>query len=384
MLESTNDLLKQLTDQKYALDQAAIVAATNAEGLITYVNDKFCEVSGYSREELLGNTHRIINSGHHPKAFFMDLWKTITQGKVWRGEVCNRNKSGGLYWVYTTIVPFLGENQKPIQYLAIRYEITDLKQAEQTIVQQQERLVAASRLSAIGEMAAAITHEINNPLGVILGRVEMLKAILNDGNFEVHDLLRIADTIEVTGQRIAKIVRSMKTMAHHSQETDVKERVSVQALIEEALDLCYYRFQNHGVHIKKPFFEKTLMVECASHQLAQVLVNLLNNSFDAIQQMKEKWVAIEVLEREESVEISISDSGPGIPPEVQKKMFDPFYSTKPVQFGTGLGLSISQGILRKNGGSLEYDSQSPHTRFIISLPQKKSTALSGRKESRGL
>lgn len=366
----TQSLIKKLEDQKYALDQAAIVAATDENGIITYINDKFCEVSGYNREELLGKTHKVINSGYHPKSFFTHLWKTITQGQVWHGEVCNRRKNGETYWVYTTIVPFFDEHHKINQYLSIRYEITDLKMAQQTILDQQEKLVAASRLSAIGEMAAAITHEINNPLGVVLGRVEMLKSMINEGVTDREELLKVADTIEVTGQRIAKIVRSMKTMAHHNQEAEPAGRISVHSLINDAVDLCNFRFENHGVLLKKPVVDEKLTVECRSHQIVQVLVNLLNNSFDAIQSQKTKWVAIEVQERAEAIDIAVVDSGSGVSEETQKKMFNPFFSTKSVQYGTGLGLSISQGILRQNGGTLEYDNRSPNTRFVVTIPKK--------------
>ncbi len=369
-MEVNQELLKQLSDQKYALDQAAIVAATDSKGMITYVNEKFCEVSGYRRDELIGQTHKIINSGYHPREFFIDLWKTISSGRVWRGEVCNRRKNNQLYWVYTTIVPFLGENGKPTQYLSIRYEITELKAAQKVILDQQEKLVAASRLSAIGEMAAAITHEINNPLGVILGRAEMIKSILSDEAIDKNELLRLVDTIEVTGQRIAKIVRSMKTMAHH-QEEEPTQSVRIQEVIDDALDLCVNRFQNQGIKIEKNQ-PTSLMVECRSHQVVQVLVNLLNNSYDAIQSLPEKWVRIEVQDRGGTVALVFTDSGRGISKDVQKRMFDPFYSTKAVQYGTGLGLSISQSLLQKNGGRLEYDAASANTRFILSLPKRQS------------
>lgn len=369
-MEINQELLKQLSDQKYALDQAAIVAATDAKGIITYVNEKFCEVSGYSREELVGKTHKVVNSGHHSKEFFLDLWKTISGGRVWRGEICNRRKNGAFYWVYTTIVPFLNETGKPIQYLSIRYEITELKEAQQVIGDQQAKLVAASRLSAIGEMAAAITHEINNPLGVILGRVEMLKSILEEEPLDKAEILRQLDTIDVTGQRIAKIIRSMKTMAHH-QEEEPTEAVSLQNLLDDATDLCWHRFQNRGISIRRPEVSSKQIVECRSHQVVQVLVNLLNNSYDAISHLPDKWVQIDVQDRGDKIAILVMDSGPGISSEVQKKMFNPFYSTKTVQYGTGLGLSISQGLLQKNGGSLEYDSTKANTCFVVILPKKK-------------
>jgi len=161
--ESTKDL----DDIKFALDQAAIVAITDTRGIIRYVNQKFCDISKYSRPELLGQDHRILNSRHHPREFMRDLWVTIANGRIWRGEIRNRAKDGSVYWVDTTIVPFLDARGKPYQYMAIRYEITDRKRTE-------ERLREQEALARLGQMAAVVAHEVKNPIAGIRGALQVI------------------------------------------------------------------------------------------------------------------------------------------------------------------------------------------------------------------
>ena len=140
--ERAERALEELRHQKFALDQHAIVAVTDVQGMITYANEKFCEYSGYSQQELIGQNHRLINSGTHPKEFFRDMFRTIATGKVWHGEICNRAKDGHLYWLLTTIVPYIGRDGKPFQYVAIRTDITKRKLAEDNVIIARDQLEA--------------------------------------------------------------------------------------------------------------------------------------------------------------------------------------------------------------------------------------------------
>lgn len=372
--EENYQILKRLEAQKLALDQSSIVVQADSLGFIDYVNEKLCEISEYSRAELIGQDYRIVNSGYHSKVFFQEMWKTISSGEIWRGEICNKSKSGSLYWVSATIIPFLDDTGLPLQYMAVCQDITELKNAQQKIIEQQGQLVSNSRLSTIGEMSAAITHEINNPLGVVLGRTEMLREYLKKGIVDPQKLDKIAEAIEVNGMRIEKIVRSMRSLAHAGAD-DPFLKTTVKDIINDALDLTAERVKNHGVRLKINEVSADLWLECRSHEILQVIVNLINNAFDAVQVLPEKWIDIRIGDLGHQVEFLVVDSGTGVPEHVAPRIFDPFFSTKRVQYGTGLGLAISKSLVTKHRGTIELLTEAENTTFRIVLPRAQNKSV---------
>lgn len=158
-------------------------------------------------------------------------------------------------------------------------------------------------------------------------------------------------------------------LAYHGENEDFS-RVKINEILSDTLDLSAERFKNKGIQLSAHSPEQNLFLHCISYQVVQVLVNLLNNAYDAVENIKEKWVKINISDSSETLEISVTDSGSGIPEDVAKNLFQPFFSTKRVRYGTGLGLSVSKSILIKHGGDLVLDSESPNTCFKLIFPKK--------------
>lgn len=243
----------------------------------------------------------------------------------------------------------------------------------------QKSIVNSNKLSALGEMSAGIAHEINNPLAIILARTTMMKKRLTNQKFEPSEIIEDIQKVEKTAQRISKIVKGLKNFSR-SDENDPLQPADVNSIIDDVLSLCQDRLKNRGIRVETVLVPESI-IDCRSYQIAQVIMNLINNASDAIEGHAEPWIQLQVIKTGASLEISITDSGSGIPPEIVKKMMQPFFTTKEVGKGTGLGLSISKGILESHHGSLFYDNKCPNTRFVLALPlsqRKPGMDLSGK------
>ncbi len=573
-MSETKDSIQDLRMLKEALDQHAIVSIADAGGNITYVNDKFCQISKYTRAELIGQNHRLLKSVVHDASFFDDMWLTISGGLPWEGEVCNRNKDGELYWLATTIVPGLDKNGLPYQYVSIRTEITKIKQAETALTQgkaelemrvkertaeleqakrtleadvltrkplmnklyyfksvldrsqeaififdantlrmiylnrsaeswfgfskdellqmplsqldelmpflvngemvaalrnygyedivldteyrrkdgsklfveltlklvigndgnailvsivrniegrktayQEQRtnyeamqalnheleeaqghLLQSDKMASIGQLAAGVAHEINNPIGYVYSNLGTLEKYVQDvfGMLDSYEQAEGAITDAAVRAQlqtdrkkldIAFLKEDLRALMNESKEGITRVKNIVQNLKDfshvDAADEWHFADLHHGIDSTLNIVNNEIkykasvikeygdipQVECLSSQLNQVFMNLLINAAHAIEERG--TITVRTGQNGGEVWVEIADSGTGIQPETLKKIFDPFFTTKPIGQGTGLGLSLSYGIIQKHHGRIEVSSEvGKGTTFKIWLPVK--------------
>ena len=247
-------------------------------------------------------------------------------------------------------------------------------QSQKLIEAQQAKIAASAKMASLGEMAAGIAHEINNPLTIILGRSFMIRRYLEQPGFDRTDIDQACNSIEATVRRVTKIIQGLKTFAR-SDAGDGMAETQVAQIVADTLSFCSERFKNHGVELVVADIPAALTVFCRPTQISQVLLNLMSNAFDAVALTELKWVKLDCRDLGSMVELSVSDSGPGIEVDTEERIFQPFFSTKEVGKGSGLGLSISLGIAKDHGGSLTHDRHIGSTRFTLVLPLRSSDAM---------
>ncbi|MFD0961014.1 response regulator [Paenibacillus chungangensis] len=381
------DTMENLNDIENALDESSIVAITDDKGVITYVNDKFCEISKYEREELLGKTHRVINSGYHPKSFFKTMWDTIRSGKVWRGEVKNRAKDSSEYWMNTTIVPFLDDKGKPHHFISIRTDITDRVRAEAALAERTKQLGRA-RDEAIkanmikSQFLANMSHELRTPLNAIIGYSEMLMedaAELSDPDF-AEDLAKIGHA----GRHLLTLINDILDISKiEAGKMDVYyEHCSLHSIVEDVeATIAPLALQNGNKLILYPI-DGEIWTDIT--KMRQILLNLLSNA-NKFTQGGEVELKIEAENRtgQQGYSFKVRDSGIGMTSEQLNKLFQPFFqgdSSTTRQFGgTGLGLAISRSFCELLGGEIAVESQSGvGSLFTCWLPAKPQQNINER------
>ncbi|MDH5367297.1 MAG: PAS domain-containing sensor histidine kinase, partial [Cyclobacteriaceae bacterium] len=349
------DVEEKLKQFKIALDESAIVAITNSKGVITYVNDKFVEISKYSREELIGQNHRIINSGYHPKEFFTTIWKTISKGDIWKGEIKNLTKDGKYYWVNSTIVPFLDKKNKPYEYLAIRYDVTKQKRIEEKLEKQNAEL---------DQFTSIVSHDLKAPLRGIGTMVQFLEGDLPDLNEDSKENFKLIKSRIV---RLNSFIEGLLEYSKIGNKQDLLSQVDVEKILLTTIDNLGFP-NNVRVDIKNnmPVIEST-----SALLLEQLFANIISNSV-MHSDKSEIHISIEHKTKKHYHEFHIADNGPGISPHLRDRVFKMFQTlkTKDEKNSTGIGLAIVKKIANELNGSITIENNDPcGAIFIFSHPK---------------
>jgi len=357
--EKAQEALTELSYQKFAMDQHAIVEITDVRGSITYVNDRFCSLSGYSRDELIGQTHRIINSGHHTPEFFREMFRVISRGDVWRGEICNRSRVGQVIWMDTTIVPILRDDRKVDRYISIRTDITQRKLLETSLSHARDQAFEASRLKS--EFLASMSHEIRTPMNGIIGMGNLLLSTPIDARQK--EMIRVLKTSAESLMRIIDDILDFSKIEAGKLHIETIP-FNVETLASDIARLLEPRARDKRLELSLRVDPRlaTLLVGDPG-RIRQILLNILGNAIKFTEQGR---VRLEVSLLDDKVHavallFSVTDTGIGISEDAQGRLFQPFVQadgTTTRRFGgTGLGLAISRHLVELMGGRIGFSSE---------------------------
>ncbi len=357
---------RELELQHRALDEHAIVSIADTKGNITYINDKFCDISGYSREELMGKNHRILKSGEHAPEVYEELWRSISNGRTWHGEIKNLKKDGGYYWVQATIVPFLNDKGIPFQYVSIRTDITDRKRVEEEVKEANQ---------AKSDFLSSMSHELRTPMNAILGFAQMLKYIPDAPLSEKQGAY--IDNILQSGGYLMELINQVLELSkiEAGQVTLNIVEVSARDIIDGCLIMISGRADKDGIVVVDQTASHDLpTVWTDSTRLTQVLLNLLSNAVKYNRKGGTVTLTCEEIPNH-MLRFSVIDTGKGIPAEKHGDLFKPFdrlgREAKNIE-GSGIGLTIAKETIGLLGGGIGFESvEGEGSTFWVDVPMKR-------------
>ena len=377
-------------DEKFALDQHAIVGTTDVQGTITYANQKFCTLSQYSKDELIGQNHRLLNSGHHPKEFFQQMYSTITSGKVWHGEIRNRAKDGSMYWVAATIVPFFGADGKPRKYVSVRTDITERKQAEKQLAGQAEELSrqAAELARKVDELACSnaeleqfayiASHDLQEPLRMVAAYTQLLGERYR-GRLDEDADKYIGYACE-GALRMQTLVRDLLAFSRVGRDGAACGRVDCDAAMEVALLGLGSAMQESGAVVTHAVLP---VVWADRSQVTQIFQNLIGNAIK-FHGTEAPAISVQAVRAGAQWLFSVSDNGIGIAPEYAENIFVVFQRlhTRAEYAGNGIGLAICKKIIERGGGKIWVEALAGHGsvfKFTVACndPAEKGVGVEG-------
>ena len=365
-IDLTYELKQQEEIKKYhtIIEQASmIVVITDIDGNIQYVNPTFEKVTGYKREEVIGQNPRILKSGKHPKSFYENLWQTILSGKMWEGEFINKKKDGTLYYEEANIFPLKDNNGNIINFVGIKKDITKTKELE-------EQLIQAQKLEAIGRLTGGIAHDFNNILTILSGYTEILENTIDKNDIRFNYIQKLKEAVDRASNLVNKLLAFSRKQNINPRPIDLVAEV-------RNLEKMLKRLIPEDITLKFEYKDESIIIYADPTQIEQILINLIVNARDAIYQKKDdkiKTIEVIIERTNKFAKIIVKDSGIGIPQNIQKKIFEPFFTTKKAGIGTGLGLSTVYGIVLQNKGRIKVESEyGQGAEFIIYLPVYEST-----------
>ncbi|MGZ3699017.1 MAG: sensor histidine kinase, partial [Bdellovibrionota bacterium] len=330
-------------------------------------NDKFCQISKYSREELLGKNHRIINSGHHSREFFVEMWKTISSGKIWEGEIRNRAKDGTYYWVNTTIVPFLDSKGHPEQYVSIRYEITQRKNAEEQLRVYADRLEQSNR--ELQDFASIAAHDLQEPLRKILAFGDRLATrYSNELSVESRDYL---DRLLASAKRMRILIEDLLTYSRVTTKAMPFIQTDLNQTLADVLSDLEVRIEQSKAKVEVSPLPK---LDADPSQMRQLFQNLIANALKFHQKDLPAVVKVSAKVSGNFCQLSVEDQGIGFEEKYLDRIFTIFQRLhgKQEYEGTGVGLAVCRRIVERHGGTITAQSKPGQgTTFLVNLPLKQ-------------